>query len=154
MDWNRERKKLNLLVFGIVLFVVSGFYAYEEGVYFLIGRRAQATITKVSLVTTTGRYGPRKHLQVDFAFVEPNGTKRTGDDSTSTDWVAPATGIVPVDYTPGVNGRARFAGRVKWLVLILFFCCLGVVVFFAIRLWIEASEATRPRKKKRRRYVN
>jgi hypothetical protein len=121
-------------------------------VYLINGREALASITKVSTVTTQGRGGPSNHLQVDFVFEDASGTQRTGSDTIGTDWVPPATRSVKVQYTPGSNGRVRLAGKFNWLGVGLFLASVCVIGFFGIRLWLEAREATRPRKKANRRY--
>jgi hypothetical protein len=113
MDMDHELKRAKRLLSGIVLFIVSCFFAFGEGVYLIEGRETTAQITNVALVTTHGRSGPSKHLRVDIAFVGSNGTQRTGNDTISTDWVPPATGNVTVRYTPGIDGRARTAGRLS-----------------------------------------
>jgi len=149
MAMDHELKRAKWFLCGIVLFIVSCFFAYEEWAYLTNGREAIATITAVTPVTTQRRSGTRKSLRVDFAFVEPNGTQRTGSESESTDWTPPATGQVKVRYTPGTYGRVRFAGRVNWAGVGLFIGSLCILGFFGGRLWLEAREATRPRKKKR-----
>jgi hypothetical protein len=117
-----------------------------------LGRQGIATVTSVSEVTRRGRTSRR----VEFAFEEPDGTQRTGEDSTNTNWTPPADGVIKIVYTPGARGWARFAGHVNWIGLAMFVVAMSLVLFFGLRLWFQARAATkrlygddRPRTKKR-----
>jgi hypothetical protein len=138
-----------LFLFCSILLIITGFYAFEECVYLVAGREATAKVTGASVVTTLRRSGTHKHLKVEFAFVEPNGTQRTGSDTASADWIPP--GEVAIRYTPGKDGRSRLAGTSNWLLVGLFFVSLAVVAGFAVRLWLEAREATREPERRPRR---
>src|SRR5690242_1689351 len=110
MDMDRELTKAKWLFGGLALFAISCYFTYEEGLYFFRGRQTTAKVTNIALVTSYGRSGERKHVQVDFAFVEPNGTQRTGSDTKGADWRPPGDGNVTVQYTPGSDSRARVSG--------------------------------------------
>ena len=148
-----ELRKAKLFFAGLVLLIVACFFAYQEFSYLIFGKGTSATVTKVSDVTTRSRTGEHTHRQVEFAFTEPNGTQRTGEDNMSTSWTPPSSGVVKVQYTPGSDGRARLAGHVNWIGIGMFAVAMCLLLFFGVRLWLEAREATRPiKKKKRRRY--
>jgi hypothetical protein len=139
----------------LIFFIISCFFGYRELTYLILGKDASATVTKVSVITT-GR-GTREHMyrQVAFSFVEPNGTQRTGEDNMSISWAPPSSGVVKVRYTPGTDGRARLAENVNWIGISMFAAAMGLLLFFGVRLWLEARAATSPRKKtKRRRYAD
>ena len=148
-----ELRKAKFFFAGLVLLIVSCFFGYEELSYLIRGKEISATVTQVTDITTRSRTGEHTHRQVEFAFTEPNGTKRTGEDNMSTNWTPPSSGVVKVRYTPGSDGRARLAGKVNWIGIGMFVVAMCLISFFGVRLWLEAREATRPiKKKKRRRY--
>jgi hypothetical protein len=147
-----ELRRARWVFLGLVFFAISSYFVYREVVYLLTGRQTTATVTKVLKVTTTRRGVSRDHLEVHYQFTEPNGTPRTGHDTQGTEQVPPIGSPVAVQYTPGPEGHSRFSGRVDWIWLVLFFVSICVIGVFLVKLLLEAREATRPRKKKRRRY--
>src|SRR5258705_13433917 len=116
MDSESEiaRAKWSLL-FGAV-FLVSCFICYSELVYLIRGHEAQATVTNAHLVEKRGRFGlpTGKKLAVDFSYSESGGLRRTGHDEVSSSWEVPSDGAITVRYTPGMDGRSRWAGHVNW----------------------------------------
>jgi hypothetical protein len=151
MDADNEIARAKWLLFSGLLFVVSCFICYDELVYVLKGRETQATVTKAYEVTRRGRFGLSRgtRLTVEYAFTEPDGTRRSDSDTVDPDWDLPSTGTVRVRYTPGASGRSRLAGHVNWGGIGIFVVSLGVMGYFGFRLWREAAEAMRPRKSKR-----
>jgi hypothetical protein len=143
-----ELRRAKLFLAGLVLLVVSCVFGYEELSYLFLGRETSATVTGVKEITTHGRTGEHTHREVEFTFVEPGGTRRTGSDRLDTSWTPPANGVIQVRYTPGADGRARLAGHVNWLGVGMFAVALCLVLFFGVRLWLQARAATRPRKRK------
>ena len=87
-------------------------------------------------------------LVVEFTFTEPDGTFRRGSTNVKTDWPGPRTGTVPVEYTPGELGRARLAGHVSWVGIIIFATALIVVGVFGYMMWKEANEEYRSKRRK------
>jgi hypothetical protein len=134
-----------------ILFIVSCFMCYAEADYLLNGRQIEANVTDLYKVTKRGRFGESSHLKVDYTFTEPNGTSRTGSDTVGNDWKMPASKTVSVQYTPGAEGRSRLFGSINWVWIVIFFVSILVMGFFGIRLYLEAREATKPIKRKRRR---
>jgi hypothetical protein len=146
MSDENELARAKWFLLGLLVFLVSGCISYGEVAYFLNGRDADADVTKV--YESRGRRGSTS-LTVEYAFVEPDGTRRKGMESVLTDWPVPANGKVGVRYTAGEDGSSRFSGRVRWLGLGLFAVSAGVVVLCAVRLLIEGASEPAPRRKRK-----
>ena len=153
MDSDHELARAKWLLLSAAIFLISGCISWDELVYWVSGRDIQADVVKAYQVTRRGRLGQSEvqRLTVDFAFTEPEGTRRTGTDTVARDWPLPGGGKVPVRYTAGANGSARLSGHVNWVGLVLFGFSLGSVGVFGFRLWREAVDATRDQKPKRRK---
>jgi hypothetical protein len=153
MDTDSELARAKWLFFSGILFIVSCFVCYSELMYFLREKQTQATITKAYEVTRRGRFGlgSGTALTVEYTFVEPDGTRRDDRDTVSPDWELPSDGTVPVQYTPGAEGRSRLSGHVNWFGIGFFVVSVVVLGVFGYRLWREASEAYKPRPSNRRR---
>lgn len=147
-DRDGEMRKFRMLLAGLALLLVGGYFSYEEAVYLVQGRTATAAVTKVTEGAGRGR-----SVEIEFAFSEPNGTARTGRDFQPMGWKPPPSGLVHVQYTPGASGQARLAGNVRWLGVGLFALAVAVLAFFLVRLLREAAAATRsaPRRRSTRR---
>lgn len=145
MDAEHDLQKAKWLLIGIGLFLLGGCISWEEVMYLLRGRDAQATITKV--FETRGRTGNR--LSVEYEFTESGVGQRRGNQTVSLDWPVPRDGKVMVRYTPGIDGDSRLSGHVRWLGLLLFF---GSLVFVVIGIIVMGREAhdDKPRKKSHR----
>jgi hypothetical protein len=152
VDTDSELARAKWLLFSGAFFLASCFICWGELAYLLRGRRTDATVTKAYEVTRRGRFGigSSTALTVEYAFAEPDGTRRTGSDTVPPDWDLPPNGKAPVQYTPGEDGRSRLAGHVHWAGLAIFAVSVVVLGFFGYRLWREASEATRPARPRRR----
>ena len=150
-----DRLKVRLVILILIFLVMGGYYSYVEIAYLFQGRETTGTVTKVTDVTKRRRFGTYTSREVEFAFAESNGTQRSGEDSKGTNWTPPSNGVIEVQYTPGANGRARLAGPVQWIGFVFLAIAVAVILFVAVRLWLEAQEAYRPRKKKKRvRYAD
>lgn len=152
MDADSELVRAKWLFISGFLFLVSCCICYDEVIYLLSGREVKANVTR-AYEFTRRRFGvvTGKSLTIEYTFTEPDGTHRSGSDTVGTDWEVPATGGIPVRYTPGAEGRSRLAGRVNWVGVGFFVISLGVLGFFGYRLWREASKALGPGKPKRAR---
>jgi hypothetical protein len=150
MDADQELARAKWLLFSGVLFLVSCFLSYAELVYLLRGKQVQATVTSAYETPIRGRFGTVRGMQrtVEYAFTEADGTRRTDSDTVSLDWDLPNNGTVPVQYTPGAEGRSRLAGHVNLVALVIFAVSVVVLGIFGYRLWREASEATKPRRRR------
>jgi len=141
-----------LLISG-AMFLVSCFICYAELRYLISGREVQATVTKVTEVTQRRKYGlgESKHLSIEYSFQEPNGTLRKGEDSVGLDSPLALGPTVPVQYTPGADGRSRLVGHVNWVGIAVFVVSISVLGVAGWRLWREASHAFPSRRSGRRR---
>jgi hypothetical protein len=150
-----DRNKVGLIVVTLVFLGMGGYFSYVEISYLLLGRETTGTVNKVTDFTRRHRGHEHTYRQVEFTFAEPNGTRRTGEDNMDTSWMPPSSGVIKVQYTPGVNGRARLAGNVKWSGFVIFAVALAVLFFAVGWLWLDARAAYKPRKKKKRvRYAD
>jgi hypothetical protein len=151
MDEKEELAKAKWLLFAGAFFLVSCFLVYDEFAYLVWGREVEATVEKAYETTRRGRFGVggRTRLDVDFAFTEPDGTRRKGTSTVECEWPLPASGKVMVEYTPGQLGRSRLKGRVHWTGIIIFFVSIAAVAAAGYKLWQEANEQYKPRERKR-----
>ncbi|MGL6077035.1 MAG: hypothetical protein ACRC8S_23000 [Fimbriiglobus sp.] len=151
MDADSEVAKAKWLLISVVVFLFSGCISWTEMSYLLFGKDAQADVTNAYEVTRRGKFGTggRKQLVIDYAFNEPDGTRRTGTENVSLDWPMPKNGKVPVRYISGADSSSRLAGQVRWGGLALFGASLGLISFFGFRLWREANDDG-PRKPRRK----
>src|SRR5579859_7981940 len=102
MDREAEFARFKWVVGGGILFLVSGWFTLQELDYRLNGRDTEADVTQT--YQSRGRRGSTNY-HVDFAFTEPNGTRRKGTDTVSAGWSVPPDGKVPIRYTPGADGN-------------------------------------------------
>jgi hypothetical protein len=145
MDEERElaRAKWAMLVF--VVFVISAWISYDELALFVNGRDAEADVTKAYL--SHSRRGSR--LTIEYAFTEPDGTRRKAMMTTSPDAPPPAPNAkLAVRYTPGESGNVRLAGRVNWIAITIFGASLCAILFVIVKLVREANDDA-PRRKRR-----
>lgn len=147
MDNDNELARAKQLFIAGIVFLVSCYIAYVELIYLVRGREIEADVTQVQEVVTRGRFRERRSLAVDYRFTEPDGTARTGSDTTATDWQR--TPKVAIQYTPGATGRSRFAGSMNVIGLIIFFGSLVWVAFNVYKLHREANEPIRPSRRRR-----
>jgi hypothetical protein len=158
MDEESELRRAKWLIFGIVIFLVSGFFSYRELVYAISGKETRGEITKTYLTEERRRGGTTTVRTVEYSFTEANGTQRTGTDTVSTTWPVPADRRISIRYTPGADGNSRLSGQANWIALVLFGISAIVVIVFFVKLMIEATQATRElnrgprRRKKKKRY--
>src|SRR5262245_31308328 len=140
MDTDREVARFKWLLVTGALFLVSCYFCYGELIYLLRGKEAYAKLTNAYEVQR-GRFGQRTMLTVEYAFTEPDGTRRSDSVTVSPDWEPADNGMVLIQYTPGSDGRSRLSGHVNWFGII--FCAVSLLAlgFFGVRLWREASEA-------------
>ena len=139
IDW-----RFRVLLFGIGLFAISGYYCFVETEYLVQGQSARAMVT--STKPTSDRRGRHARInRVEYRFAEPNGTQRSGSDHRPLDWTPPPNGRIVVEYTPGQDGRSRMAGSVNSRAILLFGGCLVVLAVFGIFLWSRTRETIRPR---------
>src|SRR5438270_472533 len=111
IDSHHETARAKALLVALALFLGSGFYAYSELMYLLLGRDAMATITEAYKVTKHGRFGmsQSQQIEIDYQFKDADGNDRTGSDRLDEDWKVPADRKVKIRYRPGTDGSSRVA---------------------------------------------
>jgi hypothetical protein len=92
-------------------------------------------------MTRRTRSGEHAYRQVEVSVLEANGAKHQGELALDANWVPPPNGGIQVRYTP--DGRMRPAGQVNWIGIGMFVIAMCVVLFLAIRLFLQARAATR-----------
>jgi hypothetical protein len=148
MDREWELTKAKWLLGAVVFFLIACYLSYEELVYLIWGREVQASVTQTFVAERGRRRIPM--LTVEYKFTEPDGTSRSDSDDVQTDWPLPSNKTVAVVYIPGKDGRSRLKGHGSWLGPVLLAVSIGVVGFFAIRLWRQAAMATKSLRKNNR----
>ncbi|MBX7105945.1 MAG: hypothetical protein K1X57_17820 [Gemmataceae bacterium] len=147
MGSDTEIARAKWLLISAAIFLLSGCISWGELMYLVAGRDAQADVVKAYEVTRGGRFGLGGHqrLTVEFAFIEPDGTRRIGTDTVPPDWPLATGAKVPVRYTAGAEGRSRLADHANWIGLAVFGVSLASISIFGVRLWREALAETRDR---------
>ncbi len=153
MDAHYEFGRAKWALFCGFLFLVSLYISYQELVYLLWGRTAQATIVQTYTVEKRGRFGLVTGLKrvVEYQFIDSAGNTRKDSDEVSPDWDVPERGTIAVRYTPGRDGRSRLAGHVMWFGPVLLGISLLAIGIVGRRLWKEAVEATQDTRPGRKR---
>jgi len=85
MDSEHELQRAKWLLGALFVFLVSACFSWSEFTYLVFGNDATADISKTFETRRRGRFGigSRSKLQVEFAFTEPGGVRRTGTDTVS-----------------------------------------------------------------------
>lgn len=139
MDSDSELARFKWLLFGAVLFLVSGCLSWGELVYLVSGRDGEATVTKVY----EARRRFRTTTYADYTFQDAEGNQR--QDSAAMSDPPAVGGKLAVRYTNGKDGSSRPAGRPNWIGISLFAGSLVWIGVFGFRLFREAREETRPK---------
>ena len=108
---NEESKvaRWKWVFFGFVALIVTGLFAWGEFTYLVQGQTVRADIVGWKEVTLrSGRFGMRttQRLQLDYAFIESSGSRRTSNDTVDLDWPIPSDLKVDVRYTRGTEGKS------------------------------------------------
>ena len=153
MDGREELVKARGLMVAGVLFLFSAWFSYAELAYLVFGTNVTATATKVTQVTIRSRFGANRgaELMITATWADADGTRRKDDFTTRVDFPVVEGGPIRLRTTPGEDGRARPAGRVHFVALILFAASLAGIAFFSVKMYRESEEAYRPRKPHRDR---
>ena len=142
MDQEQELRKFKWLMGGAVVFFISAFYAYGELKYLVLGKTAEARVTRTLKFKDARLKGPGvEMLAVEYQFVEASGTPRGERDNVALDWPIPENGVISVQYLTGVANSSRLVGNRNLFSVFVFIAALGGVIFFVVKLWRDASEA-------------
>ena len=156
MDGHDEAKKVKVLMYVTIAFLVSLYVSYGELAYLRLGKKTTAKLTKAYLKVSESDRTNEKSVEIKYKFAEPDGTHRIGSDSMPGGWRPKnwdpdmETGEVEIQFTPGEDGRSRVTGHVNWIGLVLFFVLLSVLGFQAFSFWREVQDAIKPSGEKRR----
>ena len=152
MDGRDELIKARVVIGVGVMFLFSAWYSFAELTYLTFGSDVTATVTKVTLVTNRSRYGADRgqQLMITATWADADGTRRKDDFTTRVDFPAVEGGPIRLRTTRGEDGRARPAGQVQWVAIVLFAVSLLAFIFFCVQMVRESNEAYRPRKPRRR----
>lgn len=147
MDLDQETKNFKRMLFVILTFLVSAFFAYRELKYTLWGQTIDAQIVRTYQTTPTGRRG-RPMLVVEYSFQDAGQTRREGD-RVSLDTPLASDTSVPIQYLPGTD-LSRLAGNRNLVSVWIFLGTLALLAFFLIRLIREGQQSPHPTPSRRR----
>ena len=137
MDADEEAGKFKLMLFVLIAFIVSTFFAYMELKYSTGGRTAEATVDRVA-----ERAGRRRTTRtVYYHYRDTEGNLRNGSDDVDPNWFPPDDGKVMVQY---LADTSRLAGKRNTFALVVFFGSLAAMLVGGFLFWRHVREATRP----------
>ena len=140
MDTEDETTKLKFLLFTILAFLVSGFFAYMELKYATGGKTAEATVDRIG--ETRGRRG-RTTTVAYYHYRDEAGNLRNGSAPLDRDFSPSAGDTIAVEY---LDDTSRPAGQRNTVALVVFFGCLLALAVGGFLFWRHVREATRPAK--------
>lgn len=149
MDTDSEITKFKLMLFAIVVFIASGFMAYNELRYLAFAKWADANLLQIEERTKRGRYGTTSVvLAVQYEFRDTDGTSRKEEDTVGTSWPIPESATTPVEFLSGVKGKSRLKGNNRFWTVWLFF---GSLILMATGIYRLAQMANEPIRRSGRR---
>jgi len=164
-----EGFKVRAAIVLFVLFLMSGYYSWQEMRYFLGGRIVDATVDQVEVRSERvyrRRYGTttRHYQHVMLHFPRPDNTVESASLRLGTHQPIQARQAVKIQYLPGQSEMLRLNGSTNWLAIAFFFGSLATLVGMLVWVGMEANRpygsarvvdsdrpvrATQPKKKKR-----
>lgn len=132
MDMNHELAKFQLLLLGLVLFIVSTFMSCNEMRYAMWGTSVD-TMTFSKQEVSTGRRRLSRKLLVKYTF-DDAGKVRKEEDEVPLDLPFPAANMIAVEYIPGSESSRVLGHHQKWWLLV-FAGSLGLMGFGAYKFW-------------------
>jgi hypothetical protein len=152
MDRDEELARFKFLLGAAVVFLISGYFAYGELKFALLGKTAEATVIRTfNTKEMRSRGRSRELLVVEYQFIEANGTARSERDDVPAGWPLPTTGKVLVQYLPGMADSSRLEGHRSLVSVFVFLAALAGLTFFIVKLWREASAAVSETRGKKKR---
>ena len=138
MDTENETAKFKFLLFALVAFLVSGFFAYQELKYSTSGKTAQGTVDRIGEVR--GRRG-RTTTVAYYHYRDEAGNLRNGSSPLENDFSPSVGDTIAVQYLADTSRREgeRNTGSV-----IVFFACLIALGVGGFLFFRHVREATRP----------
>jgi hypothetical protein len=95
----RSVKTLVSCILGAAILIFTGIAIAGDLEYLLVGREAEATVTKVDRRA--------KDTRIEYRFTDADGILRTGVETTANGWIEPQDGKVTIQYLPGHEDRSR-----------------------------------------------
>jgi hypothetical protein len=140
VDTDNETAKFKFILFVVVAFLVSTFFAYMELKYSMSGKTTQGTVDRLGEVR--GRRG-RTTPMVYYHYRDEAGNLRHGSSSIDGGFNADVGDKVGIQY---LDDTSRLAGSRNTMSLIVFFGSLVALVVGGFMFWRHVREATRPSK--------
>lgn len=161
-----QAAKMYLFIGALLVFLVSGYYSYNEARYLVFGKTTSAVLMEGAgslgtlLDMPAGRRGRREvFVSVKYAFKDTDGTVRAESDRVSPDWHdAHQTEFVPiapghenasiagnngtsveVEFIPGTRESSRLRGNGHLFGTIPFALSTLAVVGFGAWVWHDVQ---------------
>jgi hypothetical protein len=129
-----EWLKLRLLLAGVVMFVVSGFFSCSELNYLARGKTIAATKASSHTVQQRGRYGTTQELYVSYEFND-GGKVRKESDEVALDFNLPSSGPIMIEYIPDSADYSRLEGHHHWWAITIFTCSFIPIGLAGWKFW-------------------
>jgi hypothetical protein len=161
-----QAAKMYLFIGALLVFLVSGYYSFNEARYLIFGKTTSAVLMEGAgslgtlLDMPAGRRGRREVVvSVKYAFKDTDGTVRAESDRVSPDWhdehrtdfvpIAPShenatiTGnngtAIAVEFIPGTLGSSRLRGNGHLFGTIPFVLSTLAVIGFGAWVWYDVQ---------------
>lgn len=143
MDPDKELARAKWLLAALAVFLISGFYAFDELRYGIWGRTVPAKITQTRRFEESGRRGGRREMvSVEYSFAGGTEGVLNERDALPADW--PIAGdTIMVQNIPGTPDSSRVAGHRNMGSVYVFLGSLAVVAGFIFLLYREAKATER-----------
>ena len=140
MDTDSETAKIKFILFAVVAFVVSGFFAYQELQYSMGAKTTDDIIERLG--EASGRRGRRVPM-VYYRYRDDAGMLRRDSCRIGSGFNGCEGDKVRIEY---LEDTSRLAGDRNTGPLVIFFGCLAVLCVAGFLFWRHVREATRPAK--------
>lgn len=142
MDQDEELAKFKSILFSAVVFLISAYFSFGELKFAVWGKTAEAKISRTHETKSAGRRS-RPMIQIEYQFTEADGTGRSERADVAIDWPVPTTGVMTVQYLPGVADSSRPLGQSKMMAVYIFLASLAGLGFNGYKLCKLANEPVR-----------
>ncbi|QDT98225.1 hypothetical protein [Gimesia aquarii] len=154
MDEEEELSKLKWLLIAVVVFLVSGFFSYQELKYAVWSTTTEADVTRTYTTEVSSGRRFRRHrkkvLAVEYTFTDKDGNHHSERDDIPIS--APIPGPkVTIQYFSGVENSSRIKGYSRKLAVWIFLGCCVWLGYAGFKLYRLASEAVDGKPRRRRR---
>lgn len=141
-----EGFKLRLAIAVVVIFLISGWYSFQELRYTISGRTVAATVTNVEHRQERvyrRRFGHtmRDITAITVQFSNANNTPQTAVMTQSGVSAVQPQQQMQVQFIPGEYETVRLAGQQNWVAVLFFFG--GLAAMAGTLVWV-GMEANRP----------